>query len=535
MKHTKAFFFTGVDGPTGHIFRTENKPRRIEYEHLFDSTLFRLDAADSAQELEAGHIRLETDTRAKNRSFAMADGFQRAVLAHQLPVVRNSDLAGDVLINTSTANGITVEEVDYVNSGRVRRDYIIKNGLSLTSPLGSVVLTPVAGGYQIDVAAGVSDTYKIMTDVADAAPDYIDSKLGNGLSVNVGTHKLFVLLDPAPATDVVLSLSAAGLNATLNHTDTNTIQLLTGVGGLCGNVRYNGTWFTEDATGLRLNPHSISANEIAIHTIIPANFDITTFGDGIVIGGSYVYANVGYSVSLIGASPLKVIGLVNDVLNPGNSYYYGTNAAGIKGWYPIVSDKWEYYTGTNDVYVRNTDSKSKAPMTVATGNYCMPWLYGALGNAGREFGQSMRVELYASKSAAENVNLTTKDGKELWLPDYCTAVVNGIIIVNETTTDKYATFKFSCVASCSGGVVTISDVLYDTMVAPFHVVQAGAPAYASAYNKTTGADVDFKVEAFANNIRLIGVSNGAVDLVYDAFIDIFVQGHDDFAIPDYTL
>jgi hypothetical protein len=533
MKHTKAFFFTGVDGPTGHIFRTENKPRRIEYEHLFDSTLFRLDAADSAQELEAGHIRLETDTRAKNRSFAMADGFQRAVLAHQLPVVRNSALAGDVLINTSTANGITIDEVDYINSGRIRRDYIVKNGLSITSPGGTITLTPVAGGYQIDVSAGISDTYKVMADAADPIPGYLDAKLSTAFMID-GTHRIVPKFDPMP-TNVTLSYGVPGFSAQLNYAGTNTIQIVNPGGIFTPSVRYDGTYFTENASGLTILPNSLTGSLIATSTITNANFAATAFGDGVIKGGSYVYASVGYSVSLIGVSPNKVIGLVNDVLAPGNSYYYGTNAAGTKGWYAITADKWEYYTGTDDVYVRNSDSKSKAPRTVATGSYSMPWLYGALGNAGRETAQSMRVELYTAKTSAENVNLVTKDGKELWLPNNCNAVLNGIVIVSETTTNKYATFKFSCVASCAGSIVTLSNILYDTMVAPFHVVQAGVPAYASAYNKTTGADVDFKVEAFADNVRLIGVSDGAVDLTYDAFIDIFVQGHDDFAIPDYTL
>lgn len=538
MKHPKVFFFTGIDGPTGHVFRTENRPRRVEYEHLFDSLLFRLDAADSAQELEAGHIRLETDTRAKGRALPIGDGFQRAILAHQLPVIRNDSLIGDVLINTITANGIIIDEVDYVNGGRVRRDYIVKNGLSLMSPGGTIALVPVNGGYEIDVAAGISDTFKVKSDVADMNPDYLDGKVGNGLSINTIGHKMFIMLDPSPAEDVVLSLSAAGLNATLNHINTNTLQLITGVGGLYGNVRYNGLYFTENTNGLTIVPSSITGSLIALNTITNNNFATSAFGDGIINGSSYVYANVGYSVSLIGSSPNKVIGLVNDVLNPGNNYYYGTNNAGIKGWYNTSIDKWDYHIGNDDVSVRNTNSETKAPRTVATGSYSQPWLYGALGNAGHNMGQSMRVNLHAVKTNSDKLLLKTADGMDIWLPNDCSAFINGIIIVSDVVTGEYATFKVSCSArKFSSNDVELSDILYDTPTTPFHILQGSSSPYALPYTNTfSTTNVDFRIEVYQYKINLVGISGDITnELYYDAFIDIFIQGYNEFDISNYPL
>jgi len=61
--------------------------------------------------------------------------------------------------------------------------------------------------------------------------------------------------------------------------------------------------------------------------------DWNTFNNKVPAARSVLTTN-----SLVGGGDLsanRTLQLVNDVSNPGNSYYYGTNSSGVKGWYTI--------------------------------------------------------------------------------------------------------------------------------------------------------------------------------------------------------
>ncbi len=529
MRKNKVFFFTGINGPTGHVFNTGNKPKEADYENLFDSIPFILDVTDTAKENESGHIKTETDTRSISRALPGTDGFSRAIQAHQLPNIKNNNEPTDTVVVSTTVNGITIEEVTHLDGTRQRKDFIIKSGLSLTSATSSLIITPIANGYNIEVNPTIADTYKVKGDAADPTPNYLDSKVGNGLTVDA-SHQIVPVINPAPSM-ITTTVGVAGFLSQINYLSTNTIQFFVGAGTtLSARVLYNGTWFTEDATGLRILPNSITGNEIGMHTIIAAHFDSTAFGDGLQ-WGPYVRANVGDSVALLGASPNKYIGFINDVAVPGNSCYYGTNISGTKGWY---QKEWEK-TIVGGIHVAGSSNNGNAPDATSLGHEGKPFYSGSLGIASNDHSQSMYFCCHGITNGAVTDGLTTSDSKELWLPDKSRAFVEGTVIGVDRTTGNWAMFKVSFIASCDANTVKITKARYDDSTA--FVAQSGVSPYATAYDNSIAGTSDMYIETsgLADNefhIILMGTAGSIID--WTGNFKMHLTGYDTWSIPTYT-
>lgn len=100
----------------------------------------------------------------------------------------------------------------------------------------------------------------------------------------------------------------------------------------------------------------------------PSTYNLTNFNDNLT-GNKYVdhstvsiIANTGVG-SIVGGGDLTVsrtLTLSGDVVSPGNTYYYGTNGAGTKGWYVLsglstfigLSDTPANYTGSANFLLR---------------------------------------------------------------------------------------------------------------------------------------------------------------------------------------
>jgi hypothetical protein len=515
MRKQKTYFFTGVDGPTGHLFRTGNKPKRADYETLMDSVPFILDPADSAKENEAGHTRIETDSRAIGRSLPAADGFSRAVLAHQLPVIKGTLDVGDVVVSTTTVSGITIKEVTRTDGTRIRRDYIITSGLSLTSPLGSIVITPVANGFELEVNPAITDTYKVMGDAGDGVPGYLSAKVGSGLTVD-GTHRIVPVIDPA-ATNVALSVGILGFSAQLNYAGTNTIQLLNPGGVLTPNVRYNGTWFTEDAgTGLRLLPHGITQNEIALGTILGTNINANPgffFGDGINHDGTRMYARVHKSLQLdpTGGANIKPIELVGDVAAPGNTKHYGTDALGVKGWHDTPDgSKWLNGYDNTAVYAKNSGSNALAPYSVALGKVSTPWIPTSIGYSTIESSETLQFVMRIATPSVGGFAALQVQGAPYFIdiPNDSMFTIEGKVIAYTSGVGNMNVFKFFAVGKKLASILTIGSILYDTQIAPFHVIQAGVAPYATAY-VAEAANIDIQIIESDGYIKIEATDSSA--------------------------
>lgn len=529
MKRSRAYFFTGIDGITGHRFRTENRPRRTEFEDLFDSVPFILEPNDSAQENQAGHIRLETDTRAKGRMAPLADGWSRAVQGHQLPVVRNQTLPGDVVVSTGTYNGIQITEMDYVDpsTGRVRRDFMIQNGMALTSSDGSFVIANIPNGFDITAAVGLADTFKVMANVADPIPGYLAAKIEPSLEISVN-NKIQVRHEGIITAAVYTQNTAGGIAAGLQTSSTNTIELIPNA-SLSANVRYNGTWFTEDATGLRLLPHSITQNEIALGTILGTNINTNPgffFGDGLNHDGTRMYARVQKSIQLdpAGGANVKAIELVGDSAAPGNTKHYGTNAAGVKGWYDTPeSSKWKLDYGTNGLRQLNTSGLAGSPRSLAIGEWGHTYTSDTIALSSHYYSQSYKIHL-ATTTGMIDSELKMGDGNEFYLPVNCSALISGTVIVNDDNTSVNACWKFSFSVNCVAGIATItSPIVYDSTSAPSHVVQAGVSPYSTPwYSSLPAADIMISVNGADTVIKfdVIGVTGPLVSARWSGVLDI---------------
>lgn len=545
MKRSRAYFFTGVDGITGHLFRTENRPRRTTFEDLFDSVPFILEPNDSAQENQSGHIRLETDTRAKGRMAPLTDGWSRAVQGHQLPVVRNQMLAGDVVVSTGTYGGIQITEMDYVDpsTGRVRRDFMIQNGMALTSSDGSFVITNIPNGFDITAAVGLADTFKVMADAGDPTPGYLDTKVGDALYITAG-HKINVKHSGFINGAIVTTNAIDGLSANLQITDTNTIALIVG-GTLSANIRYNATWFTEDVTGLRLLPHGITQNEIALGTILGTNINANPgffFGDGLNHDGTRMYARVHKSLQLdpAGGANIKPIELVGDAAAPGGSKYYGTDPGGAKGFHdlvPYLDSRWEGTLATSGINSKGSSSSGKAPFAVAMGIESSPWIHGSIGNAINAFSQSMDIHLGAQTVGAVSSTLRTTDNKNVWFPDKCSSIIEGTVIGIDVATGDNVIYKFSFSTKTFGGATFVFDTFYTNPVpaTPIFVDQAAVAPYATAFANDMGApDMAILEIALSNEFGIWCFGEAAKTISWSAHLKVHVLGYDTFTVPAYT-
>ena len=70
--------------------------------------------------------------------------------------------------------------------------------------------------------------------------------------------------------------------------------------------------------------------------------------------------------------------------------------------------------------------------------------------------------------------------------------IEGKVIAFASAVGNMNVFKFFAVGKKIAGVLTIGSILYDTPIAPFHVIQAGVAPYATAYI-AEAADIDIQV------------------------------------------
>lgn len=249
--YLKQHFHSGPDGAAGILFRTGNFPRSTVFRDLFESTLFKLNASDSATTAIAGHSRIETDVRARTRSLSAGDGWTRFILAHQLPNIIGTVNAEHTLVQAVPYGDLSVVTYDYTHpSGAVRRDFMIYSNLQFISSDGTIdIVGNGAGMYDFKASLGMGDTYKIMLNEFDIVPDYIGNKIDSSLYVTA-LDKLGVKHDDSQS--IQLITSATGIKALLSYAATNSILLQVGAFGLYANLRIADNTLSEDANGVRV-------------------------------------------------------------------------------------------------------------------------------------------------------------------------------------------------------------------------------------------------------------------------------------------
>jgi hypothetical protein len=242
-----------------------------------------------------------------------------------------------------------------------------------------------------------------------------------------------------------------------------------------------------------------------------------------------MYARVHKSLQLdpTGGANIKAIELVGDVAAPGVSMYYGTNGAGIKSWYSLLSAitiPWENDYDNTAVKVKNTNANAHAPRSIAIGNWGHTYTPDTIALSSRSNAQKYSISLYGNTGIADS-KLYMGNEHEFLLPDDCTALITGTVTVDDTPAGgDSACWKFAFSVNCIAGIATItSPIVYDTTGAPFHVVQAGISPFATAWYTTTAA-ADIKISCNGADtvvtFDIIGIVGPAVTARWSGSLDI---------------
>lgn len=144
MKRLRNYFFSGISGNLGRLFKRGNKPDEQAFKDLLDSTLFKTESGDTANETDPGHVKAETDIRARRRDNPHSDGHIRAIQAHQLPELSVINVSIPEIRHAPTTDnmsvvgdGVEIKSIVRTISGKSRRNYIvmlrIRNSLEITS------------------------------------------------------------------------------------------------------------------------------------------------------------------------------------------------------------------------------------------------------------------------------------------------------------------------------------------------------------------------------------------------------------------
>jgi hypothetical protein len=220
--------------------------------------------------------------------------------------------------------------------------------ITLTMADGTTLSAPLPPGLQLDTvvapkADGPSGAVGVSTKAAHGdhkhGAQLPSAALGNGITVGAdGLHYMGAVVRSTASPAPVAQVPSAGVSPDVSRADHVHKETLTAVAwnNATKMLRYTdeaGIVTIIDLSGLALDLHVTGA-------VIGANALTLTVSDGVNAPSTIVVdlstlkqANV--SGSLTGDGDTLPIKLVGDVLAPGNSYYYGTNAAGAKGFYPI--------------------------------------------------------------------------------------------------------------------------------------------------------------------------------------------------------
>ena len=173
---------------------------------------FIFDVNDTSTEVKSGLLKNETDARAITRSTAHSDGWSRAVLAHQLPLVELMVNTVQTSIGTTTGvalQGRGIKATPYTRTvgSNTRMNFVLENTMTLSNADGSMTVTetaPNTGDYVLSCPTAWAHKMKLLV---GGTADYIGNKLMNTLYVTGDT----IGVQYIDSTSINFSDSASGL------------------------------------------------------------------------------------------------------------------------------------------------------------------------------------------------------------------------------------------------------------------------------------------------------------------------------------
>jgi len=326
-------FFFGPAGTPYSKFSVENIPTEQRYRQLFQSVLFPAEVADTAKLNEAGHVKLAADDPTLLRFDDDADGHRRVVQPHQLPNIYNTERTEHTLLSgtDNIDHGIRVRWLTYDDGTDKRLDFgiraAVEHSLEINSNGNIQFLndqgSPGAYYYYGTNASGVKGYHALNVDPGGGPPSLTDElvKVGPAGTATYLSSTFFkyettgIEIVDCSITEVQLSASVAGAGLT----------------GGCGSPLA----VNVDSSTLIIDGDTIKINEGGVTNI---HLDPTVAGVGLIQAGDKTIAlnpDVTNGTSFIATT--DGARLDGDLNTPPANYLYGTNAAGVKGWYPYTA------------------------------------------------------------------------------------------------------------------------------------------------------------------------------------------------------
>lgn len=198
--------------------------------------------------------------------------------------------------------------------------------------------------------------------------------------------------------------------------------------------------------------------------------DITSIGTvtsgSVVTSGVPLSRIVGTSGSLTGGGNLsadRVFSLVNDSLSPGNSYYYGTNGAGTKGFYALPTPPPSADLAADEVitgYWRAEQPFSFGQnLNVLTTPMLAAYSSGMFSSAGdaQAFVSTLRYQTTDATPTPLTVNGSPQDGSNvLNLPDNCTWIVSILLAARNTANQDSAVWRLEGMIDRGTGAASVT-------------------------------------------------------------------------------
>ena len=402
----RSYFFSGITGSSGRLFNTGNRPNKQAFSDLCDSILFKLEPGDSASETDAGHSKIASDTNVFARSIA-SNGFTITTTPDQLPAVditedsHDCDEAGvengesGYAPTTLAGDGIQLILVRRTGAYKKYRAFIVKHLADLntfqynssTKALevkpGGITNSHLAGNIEIEKVESLgkgkfivgtatgNSTLKLDTNgqfiIADTdelkgVKNVVmsgDATMDKNGVITIGANKIslskLALLNPGCIItgsnivhdNVSLDLSAAGAFAIGSGTGL-AAKFITGV-------------IVIDKNGLSTFEDTVLRARVLHSSFVGKGLETTGTGDSMSL-----------QLQLTGslAFSTNAVQLDGDAVSPGNNYYYGTGATGIKGWIANIFNK----VATN---ISSNSNMGTAGYTFSKGIHGKSFLYGS--------------------------------------------------------------------------------------------------------------------------------------------------------------
>jgi hypothetical protein len=305
-RRSKTYFFTGVFGMAGRLFKKGNKPNQTTYQELTDSIPFINDAGDTAKTTEQGLVKVSSDIEYKAGT-ETASSFALVPTNKQIQdqfLLHYTKVASDALYGTTNVEHGTA----IPSASKVIKTYYIQTttgNIYLNAGGGSSwssIFTPaiIFGTTNVEYGTGVPSGAK------DVATMYLDIATGDWYNnPGAGSSTWTIRFDASTKLGTTNVESGSGVPSAVKAINTYYIDTVTG--NIYNNVGGGSTWSSV------FFPATIFGTTDIIHGIgVPSGAKtIKTYYINSVNGDIYLNAGAGSTTWALTIDASTVYGFTN--------------------------------------------------------------------------------------------------------------------------------------------------------------------------------------------------------------------------------